>query len=92
MAWDDDYDLPKKWGPAERDIFRDMVRDIPEAARHDTMLMALFDYALFDNSLSPSDKDIVYFALHDLLQDDYGVDFDDIFDWEAYREWYDHAR
>ncbi len=90
-SWDDDFDLPEKWGPEQRSIWQDMVRDIPPAAREDNTLMMLYDYALFDDTLSPRDKDVVYFALTDLLRDDYGVDFDEIFDWEAYKEWYENA-
>lgn len=45
----------------------------------------LFEAAFFDNN------DQAYQDLIDYLWDVYGIDFEDVFDWEDFRSWYDAA-
>lgn len=61
--------------------------DFPPELRADDMVMN-FVGVMFDDNLSPDFRHSTYDALHDYVQDEYGWDFDDLFDWDAYREWY----
>jgi hypothetical protein len=80
-------DLPDDWYSAETSMYVDMLGGDPHLVGDDSLQM-LFHEALFDMELSPDNRDIIYNELVDYLYTEYGVDFDDVFDWEAYREWY----
>lgn len=66
---------------------------------NDRQLQALYDAALFENTplgsdtgyTTSADRGEILNALRDYLWEEYGVDFDDVFDWESYREAYDRA-
>lgn len=58
---------------------------------NDNFAQNLYDAALFDHDISRDDRAAVMDTLRDYMWDEYGVDFDDVFDWEAYREAYDNA-
>lgn len=55
----------------------------------DRQLQALYDAALFNHDIASSDRAAIVNGLREYMWDEYGIDFDDIFDWEAYRESYD---
>lgn len=82
------YDLPDDWPDIERELYDDIVHGDPIIGE-DRGLQMLFDEAMFDMELPPWDRDAVYEAMLDYLWDEYGIDFEMDFDWEAYREWYD---
>lgn len=58
---------------------------------NDNFAQNLYDAALFDHDISRDDRAAVMDTLRDYMWEEYGVDFDDVFDWEAYREAYDNA-
>jgi hypothetical protein len=58
---------------------------------NDPYAQNLYDAALFDHDISSGDRAIVLDSLRDYMWDEYGVDFDDVFDWGGYREAYDNA-
>jgi len=58
---------------------------------NDNFAQNLYDAALFDHDISRDDRAAIMDTLRDYMWDEYGVDFDDVFDWEAYREAYDNA-
>ena len=35
-----------------------------------------------------ADKDAAYIELVDYMWDEYGIDWEDVYDWEDFREWY----
>ena len=87
----DDYDA-FDWSRTELDLFVDAVYDGSEPeVLADMHLRELFDDALFDMDLSKQDRDDAYDELVDYLWNEYGIDFEENFDWEGYREWYDSA-
>lgn len=88
MPYGDDYDLPSEWYEAEKELFDDLVGGRADIGG-DGYLQALFDAAMFDDSYAWNERQAVYDALIDYLQDEYGIYFEDVFDWEDYREWYD---
>ena len=86
MAWDDEYELPGHWSEPEMQMYHDAFGEYAAMAE-DRTLQLLFDAALFEE-MTPRERDDVYAALQDYLWDEYEIDFDDVFDWEDYREWY----
>lgn len=77
------------WDAAETSLFEDMISHGPPEMADDDFLELLYDTALFQTDLNPSDRDAVTDELYNYLWDEYGLDFDEVFDWEGYREWYD---
>lgn len=55
---------------------------------NDPWVQNLYDAALFDYDISKNDRAAVMTALRDYMMDEYGVDFDDAFDWEGFRAAY----
>lgn len=90
MAWDDEYDVPDTWSQQESHMFDDLINGDPTLGSDQT-LQLLFDVALFQDGFTPRERDGVQAALEEYLWDEYGIDFDDAFDWAAYREWYESA-
>lgn len=58
---------------------------------NDPWIQNLYDAALFDYDISKEDRAEILHALRDRMMDEYGVDFDDAFDWEGFRAQYDQA-
>ena len=87
---DGPFDLPSEWYGIEESLFLDMIFDDPIIA-NDAYLQVLFDQAMFDPDIAPDDREDSYNALVEYLWDEYGLDFEDVFDWEDYREWYENA-
>ncbi len=76
------------WSDTEKQLFNDMLRNQPQARRDDN-LQDLFDEALFRRGGNRIDRDSAYTELQRVLYEDYGIDFDDVFEWEDYKTWYD---
>jgi hypothetical protein len=83
----DDW-APDDWFPAEQDMFMDLLGN-NAGGLGDSYLQELFDIAMFDTDISREVRDDAYDSLVDYLWNEYGIDFEDMFDWEDYREWYD---
>lgn len=79
-----------EWGYIEFSLYEQMA-DGSMNLYNDNMAQNLFDAALFDHDISSGDRAAIMDSLRDYMWDEYGVDFDDVFDWEAYREAYDNA-
>lgn len=94
-SWDDGYDVPNSWSATEHDLYDGLTGGDPDIAG-DQYLQALFDSAMFSGpdgdgihgGGGPA-RDAVYDALVDYLDREYGIDFDDVFDWEGYENWYE---
>lgn len=82
--------FPEEWGSQEIEIFVNMTDGI-EALVTDEFLQAQFHTALFEPELSERERDEAYEAMVEYLYDEYEIEFDEVFDWEAYREWYENA-
>ena len=92
MPWDDDYSVPREWTPDEVEIYDRMVEGNPDIGS-DQFLQALYDEALFHDihgNGSPQ-HDFLMEQLIDYLRDTYGIEFDDVFDWEQWRRWYEQG-
>lgn len=90
MAWDDDYSIPAGWSETEAKLYDDFV-EADDRIGNDAFLQGLFDAALFEgiHGGGGPEHDFLMDSLREYLEDTYGIDFDDIFDWEAWREWYE---
>ena len=58
----------------------------------DQWVQTLYDAALFDHDVASSDRSIILNQLRDYMWDEYGMDFDNVFDWDGFREAYDNAQ
>lgn len=87
MAWDDEYDVPDSWSRQEASMFDNLIHGDADIGG-DRTLQLLFDVALFQDGFTPYEREAVMAALEDYLYDEYDIDFDESFDWEAFREWY----
>jgi hypothetical protein len=71
------------WSDAEFRMFDELVPN--DAAFNDQFLQLAYDYALF----SPDQDYITHVAMREYLitrlRDEYGVDFEEAFDWADYR-------
>lgn len=65
--------------------------DRPEVAARDEHMQDLLDEALFDPNATTQERSEALADLIDYMWDHYGIDFEDVFDWETYREAYDSA-
>lgn len=86
----DDYYVPSDWYGAEKDLYDNLINGDPVLGE-DRTLQLLFDVALFDADIRPEEREAVMDELVDYLWEEYGLDFDDVFDWDGYREWYESA-
>lgn len=89
--WWDDF----SWEPPayfdyqfEGDAFKEFV-ELDSRIAEDTWLQTVFHSAMFDMDISARDRDYIYQALVDHMENEYGIDFAAEFDWEGYREWYE---
>jgi hypothetical protein len=89
MAWFDEYDTPNEWSNNEAALWDMSFGDTPIA--HDQMAMALFDAALFNFDLNERERAEVLSAMRQYFDEQWDIDFDDTFDWEMYRAWYESA-
>lgn len=89
MSWDNGgMDTPEFMGARELEIFIGVTDGDPEVFGDET-LQLLYHEALFDFDISSNDREVAYNLMVDYLWDTYEIDFDEVMDWESYREWYD---
>lgn len=82
MEWEDRED----WSAIENDLFERMAHDTD--ALNDPQLQNMFDLGWFDNEVSPEIREHARDWVADYVYDEYGFDFDEYFDWDAWREAY----
>lgn len=84
----EDWDVPDSWLNVEANLFYDLV-DGDLDMLNDEYLKLQYDTALFMDGVTPQEREDAMTALEDYLLGEYGLDFDDNFDWDDYRDWYD---
>lgn len=90
--WDNAWEnLPSEWSDTEAELFQPLVSESEGALANDRLAQALYDEAMFNMDLSRDDRFDIMETLRDYLWEEYEIDFDDIFDWEGWREVYDTA-
>lgn len=74
-----------EWSAREQDLWGDIeqfgVADDPQA-------QTLFHEAYFNFDLDTDTINAIRDAFDGYMMDEYGIDFDAVFDWNAYREMY----
>lgn len=93
MPHDDDgsfipqHELDMSWfAIEEREAFFSLPIDLQEDP-----LVEFMHHELFDDRLARDEMQLVFEQLRDYVESEYGVDWDDVYDWESWREWYDNA-
>lgn len=88
-----DFDLPEEWDNTEVDLFLTLFDTAysEDQAIQDETLQALFDTALFDPDVGQDERVAAMEDLRSYIEDNYGIVFDEVFDWEDYREWYENV-
>jgi hypothetical protein len=79
----------RDWSDFEMDMYERMAHDTD--ALDDPMMQSMFDLAYFDQDVSHDIRENAREWLDEYIADEYGFDFDDWFDWEAWREAYGEA-
>lgn len=74
------------WSRLENQLWMDMGENTD--VLNDRYLQAVYEAAYFDQNVPHNDRIYLREQLTILLRDEYGLNFDDIFDWEAWREAY----
>jgi hypothetical protein len=81
-------ELPPEWGANKAALWIDATKSQPQLARDETAQM-FYDAALFTHSEEREQRDQNLANFKEFIMDEYGIDWDDVFDWEDYRENYD---
>lgn len=87
---DDDYVIPEDWSDTEIELFDSLVAGDANVGE-DFYLQDLFDAALFDPDATMAEREEAYNRMVEYLWDQYDIDFDEAFDWEDFRAWYEAA-
>jgi hypothetical protein len=89
---DGEWYAPDNWDDAEADMYEDLLDANPALEGNDTLEIyfhvAYFD---FDSGLTAQEREFIRDELHHYLEEEYGIIWDDVFDWEGYREHYDRT-
>lgn len=78
------------WDRGEELLWTDLLTG-DEWMMGDAYAADLFDKAFFDPSTTKEERESSREALIDYLWNEYEIDFEEAFDWEDYRDWYDSA-
>jgi hypothetical protein len=79
---------PFDWSPGEENLFSDLLGNDP-FYESDRYLQTLFHESMFNFDNHPRDREALFDTLTSYLEEVYGIDFWEDFDWEGYRELYD---
>jgi hypothetical protein len=78
----------ESWSPTEHQLWDRMWNDDDF---HDPTAEALYHNGFYNFDVSTEDRVAIREALSSYLSDEYGIDFEAQFDWEAWREAYENA-
>jgi hypothetical protein len=85
--YDDDFDYGGLSEDHQREFLYELIgfteRELDQEAR------SLFWDVMYNNELSLGQRLELYEQLNDHIRTEYGIEFDDVWDWEAFRSWYD---
>lgn len=87
MPYDDEWAEGLGWSSTEERLFED-IGNANENAFGDELLQQAFDIGWFDMNVSTEYREAAREYVVGWLRDEYGIEFDDVFDWDAWREAY----
>lgn len=83
------------WRPEETRLFDEAVAGVGGATgremSQDAWLGFLHHEAMWDWDIPADQREGVYSAFEDYVRETYGIEWDDYYDWQAFREAYDRA-
>ena len=83
------------WSDDENALFADALGNLSdelgEQVANDEWAQFLYHEAMWDFDISADYRANAYDAFVDYMESTYGIEWDEIYDWEAYREAYDAA-
>lgn len=85
--WDDDAGFDYGSLPdfqQQEFIFSSLFGDL-----HDAHAESLFRDVMYNDDLSRDQREDAYEELKGYYWDEYGIQFDDLWDWHDFKEWYD---
>jgi hypothetical protein len=82
------YETPDDWDNSENRIWDQLVSG-DEWMGGDPVLQELFDTSFLNPDVTTDERRDAYDELVEYMWNEYGVDFEDVFDWEDYRVYYD---
>jgi len=84
-------DFETQFSAAESALWDDVMAGVDYS--YDATAEALYHAAYFDfaNNYTQSERSAIQDAFHDYMLEQYDLDWDEEFDWEAYRESYGEA-
>lgn len=83
----DDSAIISQFGETEYGFWHETTKDYPEAYA-DVYAQNMFHEAFFDFEFENHEREAMHEILEDYFWEEYELDFDELFDWEGYREWY----
>ena len=88
MAKDDDDEFePPDSIDDQRDFLYELI-GFKDDDPQDREVRDLFWDVMYNDELSYGQRLDIYEQLSQYLQEHYGLDFQDVWDWESFREWY----
>jgi hypothetical protein len=88
-------DIWEGWSEDEANLFADAIGnmgdEIGAQVAQDEWANFLYHEAMWDFDIPADYRAGAYDAFVEYMQDTYGVEWDEVYDWEAYREAYDAA-
>jgi hypothetical protein len=83
-------ELPPDWGRNESSLWQDATKSVPGMGQ-DRIAQMFYDAALYTRSDTPGDRADAVREFKDYVLREYGIDWDEVFDWGEYRRNYDFA-
>lgn len=75
------------WSSIEEHLFSE-IGEHNEAIFGDELLQQAFDIGWFDMDVGADYREAAREFVYEYLETEYGIDFDEVFDWDAWREAY----
>lgn len=83
----DDYDDDGMSYEEQQELLYDVIGFL-DGEPYDTTAHDLFYDAMYNNDLSIQERMDLFDELQDYLYDEYGLYFEEVWDWEDFKEWY----
>lgn len=87
MPHDDEWADGLGWSEIEERLFED-IGERNELIFQDDLLQQAFDLGWFDMDIDHEYREAAREFVYEYLETEYGIDFDEVFDWDAWREAY----
>ncbi len=83
------FSFLEDWSRGEQELYTGAFQSI--GGIDDPVAQTLFDNAYFNRDIDPEMRAEAREALDRYVRDEYGYEFDELFDWDAWRESYSEA-